>query len=129
MNSEEKNCNDRRKLNGIWNFFVGINLWKFLMDGLILAAVTGTFSALWTQNADIACLKMGVGDMRISQEKRDVTLDRMSGEINKINNNIDKISFKLDFLQNQVQTKTRVSLKIDSITSYVTSNLKKRLGE
>lgn len=99
-----------------------------MMDGIILAAVLGTLGALWTQNADIAVLKVGVGDLRITQEKRDVTWDRLWTDINKINNNIDKISFKLDFLQSQVQ-RPRVSLKIDSITSYVTSNLKKRLGE
>lgn len=119
---DEKNCNDRRKMNGLFNR----GSWKFMMDGIILAAVLGTLGALWTQNADIAVLKVGVGDLRITQEKRDVTWDRLSTDINKINNNIDKISFKLDFLQSQVQ-RPRVSLKIDS--SYVTSNLKKRLGE
>ena len=116
-------------MSGVLSFLINGGLWKFIMDGIVLAAIIGTFTALWTQNADIAVLKMGVGDLRISQDKRDVNLERISGDINKITNNIDKISFKIDFLQNQVQTRNRVSLKIDSVNNYVTANLKKRLGE
>ena len=96
-----------------------------MMDGIILAAVLGTFGALWTQNADIAVLKVGVGELRTTQEKRDVTWDRLSTDINKINNNIDKISFKLDFLQSQVQ-RPRVSVRIDSVNAVTMARLKAR---